>query len=134
MVNKLNWNIVVPVVFIVLAVMVSSWLLREKPTMSRGERKTPPVLVEVARAELGRFPLTIRALGKVTARELVDLQPQIDGRVEWLDYDLSAGATIQKGQPLPPVRSSLGTRLGDAGVRLGAAIAASLALKEGETA
>lgn len=100
MVNKLNWNIVVPVVFIVLAVMVSSWLLREKPTMSRGERKTPPVLVEVARAELGRFPLTIRALGKVTARELVDLQPQIDGRVEWLDYDLSAGATIQKGQPL----------------------------------
>ena len=100
MFNKLNWNIVVPVVFIVLAVMVSSWLLREKPTMSRGERKTPPVLVEVERAEFGRFPLTVKALGKVAARELVDLQPQVDGRVEWLDYDLTAGATVQKGQPL----------------------------------
>ncbi|WP_295798367.1 efflux RND transporter periplasmic adaptor subunit [uncultured Microbulbifer sp.] len=100
MFNKLNWNIVVPVVFIVLAVAASSWLLREKPTMGRGERATPPVLVEVEAAEFGRFPLTVKALGKVTARELVDLQPQVDGRVEWLDYDLSVGATVEKGQPL----------------------------------
>lgn len=100
MLNKLNWNFVVPIALIVLALLLSSWLLREKPTMSRGERKTPPVTVEVASAEYGRYPLTVRALGKVTARELVELQPQVDGRVEWLNYDLGPGSTLKKGEAL----------------------------------
>ncbi|WP_231757503.1 efflux RND transporter periplasmic adaptor subunit [Microbulbifer elongatus] len=100
MLNKINWNIAIPILLIVLASVVSSWLLREKPTMQRGERKTPPLTVEVAIAEYGQFPLTINALGKVTAREQVDLQPQVDGRVDWLDYDLGPGSTLTKGQPM----------------------------------
>lgn len=100
MLNKINWNIAIPILLVVLASAVSSWLLREKPTMQRGERKTPPLTVEVATAEYGQFPLTINALGKVTAREQVELQPQVDGRVEWLDYDLGPGSTLEKGQPL----------------------------------
>lgn len=100
MFNKLNWSIVIPVALIVLALLFSNWLLREKPTMSRGERKAPPVTVEVEEAEFGRFPLTVKALGKVTARELVELQPQVDGRVEWLNYDLGPGSTLKKGESL----------------------------------
>ncbi|MFV8783671.1 efflux RND transporter periplasmic adaptor subunit [Microbulbifer sp. SA54] len=100
MFNKLNWSIVIPVVLIVLALLLSNWLLREKPTMSRGERRAPAVTVEVGEAEYGRFPLTVKALGKVTARELVELQPQVEGRVEWLDYDLGPGSTLKKGEPL----------------------------------
>ncbi|MBY6189479.1 efflux RND transporter periplasmic adaptor subunit [Microbulbifer agarilyticus] len=100
MLNKINWNIAIPILLIVLASAVSSWLLREKPTMQRGERKAPPLLVEVTQAERGEFPLTIQALGKVTAREEVELQPQVDGRVEWLNYDLGPGSTVEKGQRL----------------------------------
>ncbi|WP_406827808.1 efflux RND transporter periplasmic adaptor subunit [Microbulbifer sp. ARAS458-1] len=100
MLNKINWNIAIPILLIVLASVVSSWLLREKPTMQRGERKAPPLTVEVATAEYGQFPLTIKALGKVIAREQVELQPQVDGRVDWLDYDLGPGSTLVKGQPL----------------------------------
>ncbi|MCK7596980.1 efflux RND transporter periplasmic adaptor subunit [Microbulbifer sp. CAU 1566] len=100
MLNKINWSIAIPIALIVLASLLSSWLLREKPTMQRAERKAPPLTVEVARAEYGQFPLVVKALGKVSARELVDLQPQVDGRVEWLDYDLGPGSTLGEGQPL----------------------------------
>ncbi|WP_239692695.1 efflux RND transporter periplasmic adaptor subunit [Microbulbifer mangrovi] len=98
--NKFNWGIAIPVLLILLAVAASSWLLREKPTMQRGERKAPPLTVEVAKAEYGQFPLTVKALGKVSARELVELQPQVDGRVEWLDYDLGPGSTLAQDQEL----------------------------------
>lgn len=98
--DKINWSIAIPVLLIVLASLLSSWLLREKPTMQRAERKAPPLTVDVARAEYGVFPLTIRALGKVSARELVELQPQVDGRVEWLNYDLGPGSTLKKGEEL----------------------------------
>ncbi|QIL91784.1 efflux RND transporter periplasmic adaptor subunit [Microbulbifer harenosus] len=100
MLDKINWSIAIPVLLIVLASLLSSWLLREKPTMQRGERKAPPLTVDVALAEYGQFPLTVRALGKVSARELVELQPQVDGRVEWLNYDLGPGSTLKKGELL----------------------------------
>lgn len=98
--SKLNWSIAIPVLLIVLALVASNWMLREKPTMQRGERKAPPLTVEVATAEYGQFPLTVKALGKVTARELVELQPQVDGRVEWLDYELGPGSTLSAGDAL----------------------------------
>lgn len=98
--NKLNWNFALPIALILLAALVSSWLLREKPTLSRGERRAPAPTVEVVSAERGQFPLTVVALGRVRARELVELQPQVEGRVEWLDYDLGPGSTLEKGQPL----------------------------------
>ncbi|SHE69071.1 RND family efflux transporter, MFP subunit [Microbulbifer donghaiensis] len=105
MLKKLNWNFVVPVALIVLALLVSNWLMREKPTLSRGERKAPPPSVEVVVAERGKFPLTVSALGKVTARELAELQPQVDGIVEWLDYDLGPGSTLAKNQQLLRIES-----------------------------
>ncbi|WP_323844518.1 efflux RND transporter periplasmic adaptor subunit [Microbulbifer magnicolonia] len=105
MLKKLNWNFAIPVALIVLALLISSWLMREKPTLSRGERRTPPPTVDVAVAERGRFPLTVNALGKVTARELAELQPQVDGRVEWLDYDLGPGSTLEKNQLLLRIES-----------------------------
>ncbi|MBB5210260.1 efflux RND transporter periplasmic adaptor subunit [Microbulbifer hydrolyticus] len=98
--GKINWGIALPVLLIVFAVLVSQWLLREKPTMQRGARTAPPLTVEVATAEYGQFPLTVRALGKVRARELVELQPQVDGRVEWLNYDLGPGSTLSQGEEL----------------------------------
>ena len=98
--GKINWGIAIPILLIAMAVLVSQWLLREKPTMQRGERTAPPLTVEVATAEYGQFPLTIKALGKVTARELVELQPQVDGRVEWLNYDLGPGSTVSRGEAL----------------------------------
>lgn len=105
MLKKLNWNFVVPVALILLALVISSWLMREKPTLSRGERKAPPPTVDVVVAERGKFPLTVSALGKVAARELAELQPQVDGVVEWLDYDLGPGSTLEKNQLLLRIES-----------------------------
>jgi len=98
--SRLNWSVALPIALILLAVLVSNWLLREKPTLGRGERRTPAPTVDVVIAERGQFPLTVAALGKVSARELVELQPQVEGRVEWLDYDLGPGSTLDGGQPL----------------------------------
>ena len=100
MFKRLNWNFAVPVGLLLLAVVISSWLLREKPTLHRGVHTAPAPTVEVAVAERGQFPVTVTALGKVSAREFVELQPQVEGLVEWLDYDLGPGSTLEKDQPL----------------------------------
>lgn len=100
MLKRINWNFALPVGLIVLALVVSSWLLREKPTLSRGARTAPPPTVDVTRAELGQFPVTVVALGQVRPRESVELQPQVEGRVDWLDYDLGPGSTLAKHQLL----------------------------------
>lgn len=100
MLKRLNWNFALPVGLLVAAVLIASWLLREKPTMTRGEQPSPPPLVEVVTAERGQYPVTVEALGRVRPRETVDLEPQVEGRVEWLDYDLDQGATVPAGRLL----------------------------------
>lgn len=100
MLERLNWNFALPVGLLVGAVLIASWFLREKPTMQRGDEPPPAPLVEVITAELGEFPVTVEALGRVRPRETVDLEPQVQGRVEWLDYDLDLGATVPAGRLL----------------------------------
>ncbi|WP_445358500.1 efflux RND transporter periplasmic adaptor subunit [Microbulbifer sp. ANSA005] len=100
MLQKLNWRLLIPIILVVLAFLAFNWMMREKPSVSRGERKSPPPTVDVAVAEQGRFPVTLSALGKVSARELAELEPQVQGQVQWLDYDLGPGAVMPKGQVL----------------------------------
>lgn len=100
MLKKFNWRLLIPVILLIAAFLVSSWLIREKPTVGRGERKVPAPAVDVALAEQGYFSFTLRALGTVTAREQAELEPQVDGQVEWLDYDLGPGAVLPKGKML----------------------------------
>ncbi|WP_444922296.1 efflux RND transporter periplasmic adaptor subunit [Microbulbifer sp. CnH-101-G] len=100
MLKKFNPRLLIPVALLALAVVIAAWMLREKPTVSRGERKVPPPAVDVAVAEQGNFPITLSALGKVTARELAEVEPLVDGQVEWLDYDLGPGAVLPKGKVL----------------------------------
>ncbi|QFT55069.1 efflux RND transporter periplasmic adaptor subunit [Microbulbifer sp. THAF38] len=100
MLKKFNPRLLIPVALLALAVVIAAWMMREKPTVSRGERKVPPPAVDVAVAEQGSFPITLSALGKVTARELAEVEPLVDGQVEWLDYDLGPGAVLPKGKVL----------------------------------
>ncbi|MDP5208891.1 efflux RND transporter periplasmic adaptor subunit [Microbulbifer sp. 2205BS26-8] len=98
--KKTHWRWIVPVVLVLAALQVAGWMLREKPSMARSERRVPPPAVEVAVAESGRFPVTFSALGKVSARELAEVQPQVQGVVEWLNYGLGPGSILPKGQVL----------------------------------
>ncbi|WP_444930757.1 efflux RND transporter periplasmic adaptor subunit [Microbulbifer sp. SSSA002] len=100
MLQKLNWRLLIPVVLLVLALLIFNGMMREKPSVSRGERRAPPPTVDIAVAEQGRFPVTLSALGTVSARELAELEPQVEGQVQWLDYDLGPGAVMPKGQIL----------------------------------
>ncbi|WP_299943625.1 efflux RND transporter periplasmic adaptor subunit [uncultured Microbulbifer sp.] len=100
MLKKTHWRWIMPVALVLVALQVAGWMLREKPTVARSERRVPPPAVEVAVAERGRFPVTFNALGKVSARELAEVQPQVQGEVEWLDYGLGPGAILPKGQVL----------------------------------
>ncbi|MFI2809794.1 efflux RND transporter periplasmic adaptor subunit [Microbulbifer sp. JSM ZJ756] len=105
MARRLNWNFVLPIGLLVGAVLLASWFLRERPTMSRADRAPPAPTVDVAVAERGRFPVTVEALGRVQAREMVELQPQVEGRVDWLDYDLGQGSTLEEDQLLARIET-----------------------------
>ena len=100
MLQRMHWNFIFPVGLLLVAVLAATWMLREKPSMSRGERAAPQPTVDVVKAERGLFPVVVEALGQVRAREMVDLQPQVDGRIEWIDYTLGQGSTLKRNQPL----------------------------------
>lgn len=84
--NKLGWSLVLPVALLLAALLIFNWLLRDRPTIPGGERRAPPPMVV--------------ALGGVSMREMVELRPQVEGRAEWLGYDLGPGSTLEKDQPL----------------------------------
>ncbi|WP_299587963.1 efflux RND transporter periplasmic adaptor subunit [uncultured Microbulbifer sp.] len=100
MLKKFKPRLLIPVGLLLSAFVLASWMMQEKPRVTRGERKAPPPTVDIAVAEQGSFPVTLSALGKVTARELAELQSLVDGQVEWLDYDLGPGAVLPEGQIL----------------------------------
>ncbi|GAA5524535.1 multidrug resistance protein MdtA [Microbulbifer aestuariivivens] len=102
-ISRFNWNFVLPIGLLVAAAFIASWLLREKPSMSRTAGPPPAPLVEVATAERGQYPVTVEALGLVRARETVDLEPQVQGSVEWLDYELDQGSTVPAGRLLAKI-------------------------------
>jgi multidrug efflux system membrane fusion protein len=63
-----------------------------------GAFERPPAPVVVAGASTGDVPVYIDAIGKIVAREVVSIQPQVSGRITQIHF--TDGADVKTGQVL----------------------------------
>ncbi|MEE8410736.1 MAG: efflux RND transporter periplasmic adaptor subunit [Myxococcota bacterium] len=71
-----------------------------RPDPKRTHREDRGTLVEVMTVSSGSHRLTVRAQGTVVAARLVELRPEISGRIVWQSRELAAGGKFKAGQSL----------------------------------
>jgi multidrug efflux system membrane fusion protein len=79
-------------------ICLSAWVLAgcEKKAPDAFER--PPAPVSVAAASTADVPIYIDSVGKIVAREVVSIQPQVSGRITQIHF--ADGADVKTGQVL----------------------------------
>ena len=84
----------VSLIVVVVSLVVAAGCKKQAP---QGFER-PPAPVSVAEAVARDVPLYLDQVGKVVARELVDVKPQLSGRI--LQIHFTDGADVRKGQLL----------------------------------
>jgi multidrug efflux system membrane fusion protein len=79
-------------------ICLSACLLVACDSKAPTEFERPPAPVAVAAAATEDVPLYLDAIGKIVAREVVTIQPQISGRITQLHF--ADGADVKAGQAL----------------------------------
>lgn len=75
-------------------------LVKTRPDPKRTPQENRGTLVEIATVSSGSHQLTVRAQGTVVAARLVELRPEISGRIVWQSRELAAGGRFKAGQAL----------------------------------
>jgi multidrug efflux system membrane fusion protein len=88
-----NLRFAAVVVFAALAAVISGC---GKNTPAEFERPPAPVTVSAANSQ--NVPVYIDAVGKIVAREVVSIQPQVSGRITQIHF--ADGADVKPGDPL----------------------------------
>jgi membrane fusion protein (multidrug efflux system) len=88
------------IIVLILAVIVLSSCKHK----SEKAKEKPPVLVDVIVAKNVRFPSTIEVNGEVLSQESVDLHPEINGRLTYLN--IPDGASVKAGTVLAKINDA----------------------------
>lgn len=92
-----------PVALVVVGVMVAGWMINNPPTAERQqveERITP---VDILPAALSQQTIIVRATGTVTPAKMVNLRPEVTGRIVKIDNSLIPGGVFREGQMLASI-------------------------------
>jgi len=100
-----------PLILVSVSLVIAEGCKKQAPQSF----ERPPAPVSVAQAVARDVPLYLDQVGKVVARELVDVKPQISGRI--LQIHFTDGADLRKGQLLftidpRPFQAQLAAALG----------------------
>ena len=89
-----------PIIVLLLSLLLMQWLisLREEPTISPATPYLP--LVEVMEAKPSVYRHTVRSQGTVAPLGVIDLVPEVEGRVEFVSPQLRPGAFFSEGDRL----------------------------------
>lgn len=93
-------KIIVPLALVVVGFMIAGWMINNPPTAERQqveERITP---VEILNAAPSGQTIVVRATGTVTPAKVVNLRPEVVGRIVEIADSLIPGGTFKKGQTL----------------------------------
>lgn len=103
--RRFGWS---PLIFVLLVALVSAgWWIRPQETAPAGGRRGlgGPVPVAAATVETGALPVTLTALGTVTAITTVTVRSQITGRLTGIFFkegqDVKAGDALAEVDPRP---------------------------------
>ncbi len=93
-------KIVVPVAVLGGAVWLAAYWLGTPPQAKRQPPERQPRLVEAAQAAPGARSVTIEVMGSVRPAQRAEIDPQVSGRIVWIDPGLAPGAEYEAGAPL----------------------------------
>ena len=92
-------------------------------------KERPPVVVDVLIAQKAHFPSSIEVNGETLSEEMIELHPEVNGRLTYLN--MPDGATVQKGTVLAKINDAdLQAQLEQQKVQLVLAIKTEQRLKE----
>lgn len=91
---------VVPAVIIAIAAGAAAMLVSSRESPERKDAPDRGTLVEAMTAQREAHNAEVEAKGTVRAARSVAVQPQLSGRVVWINDQLVPGGLIEKGEPL----------------------------------
>ncbi len=93
-------KILLPVLIIGVALAIAALLIISKKTPPKQPKTQLGALVEVLKVMPQDYPLTVRASGTVEARQEINLEPQVSGKVVALGKNFASGVFFHKGDLL----------------------------------
>lgn len=93
-------KIVVPIVLFVVGFMIAGWMINNPPRAERqqvAERITP---VDILPATASRQTIIVHANGTVTPAKMVNLRPEVAGKIVEINGSLIPGGVFREGQML----------------------------------
>jgi RND family efflux transporter MFP subunit len=91
---------IIPLVVIAMGIGAAAMLFASREEPQRKERTDRGTLVETIPVEQVERSIEVEAKGTVTAARRVVVQPQVSGRITWINEDLVPGGLIEEGEPL----------------------------------
>lgn len=93
-------KITLPFLIIGMGFLVARALMAVAPQAGRKQGDAEPMTVEVFEARLGRARVRVQATGTVEAAEVVDVVPEVAGRIVWRAKQLLPGGRFGKDETL----------------------------------
>lgn len=99
--GKRRWlAILVPIALALAGVLVALYFVRTQEAPEREDRPAPGALVEVQEVRTRPIRSDVTGQGTVTAERVLEVAPEVGGRLAWVNPDLTPGGILRAGEPL----------------------------------
>lgn len=98
--TKILLKIILPILIIIVGVIAAKQLLQMRRAPHKAEKSMQGILVRVIEVTKTDVPIVISATGTVQSRRVVDITPQVSGKVSWIAPDFIAGGFFREGDRL----------------------------------
>ncbi|MBC8316522.1 MAG: efflux RND transporter periplasmic adaptor subunit [Desulfobulbaceae bacterium] len=93
-------KIILPILIIVVGVVAAKQLMRMRTAPDKAEKPVLGTLVRTVEVTQSDVPIIISATGTAQSRRVVDITPQVSGKISWIAPSFIAGGFFREGDPL----------------------------------
>lgn len=98
--TKTLLKIILPILIIIIGVIAAKQLVQMRRAPHKAVKARQGTLVRVIEVKKTDVPVIVSATGTVQSRRIVDITPQVSGKVIWLAPDFIAGGFFHEGDRL----------------------------------
>lgn len=99
--GRRRWLVIgVPVAIAAAGVILAMYFLSTEQRPRKAEKPAAGALVEIETVERRAVESDVTGYGTVTAARVLEVAPEVGGRLEWVNPDLIPGGILRAGQPL----------------------------------
>jgi len=90
----------IPALICITGIAFAGAMIATRPDAERAETETEGVPVRVQALAASAEPVSVRAQGQVIAARQLVLQPELNGRITWMNEELVPGGRLREGDTL----------------------------------